>query len=35
MAKYKQQIEDMLEIHKDIFKPFRLLHDDYAMDPKK
>jgi len=35
MAKYKQQIEEMLEIHKDIFGPFKALHDKYAIDPKK
>lgn len=35
MAKYKKQIEEMLEIHKPAFDSFRKLHDDYTVDPKK
>lgn len=34
-AKYKQQVQDMLEAHKDIFKEFKKLHDAYEVDPKK
>lgn len=35
MAKYKKQVEEMLEIHKDIFKPFKEIHDKYIEDQKK
>lgn len=35
MAKYKKQIEEMMEAHKNIFNAFRELHDKYAADPKK
>lgn len=35
MAKYKKQIEEMMEIHKDVFDAFKQLHDKYAEDPKK
>lgn len=35
MAKYKKQIEEMMEIHKAVFTAFRDLHDNYALDPKK
>lgn len=35
MAKYKKQIEEMMEAHKDLFTAFRELHDQYALDPKK
>lgn len=34
MSKYKKQIEEMLEVHKDIFQPFKELHNKYAQDPK-
>lgn len=34
-AKYKQQVEDMLAAHRDIFTEFKRLHDAYAEDPKK
>ena len=35
MAKYKEQIQEMLTIHKEIFLPFKEIHDKYALDPKK
>ncbi|MCL4417533.1 MAG: hypothetical protein M1365_12715 [Actinobacteria bacterium] len=35
MAKYKKQVEEMLEIHKDIFIPFKDIHDKYLADPEK
>jgi uncharacterized protein (DUF2249 family) len=35
MAKYKKQVEEMLEIHSDIFTPFKELHDRYAQDPER
>lgn len=35
MIKYKQQVKDMLETHKDLFTQFREIHDSYAQNPKK
>lgn len=35
MVKYKQQVADMLEAHKDIFTEFKKLHDKYDIEPKK
>lgn len=35
MAKYKKQIEEMLHIHKNIFDPFKDIHDKYALSPEK
>lgn len=35
MSKYKQQIQDMLEYHNDLFKSFKKIHDDYEKNPKK
>ncbi len=35
MVKYKQQVQDMLEVHSEIFKEFKKIHDAYALDPKK
>ena len=35
MAKYKQQVQDMLEVHADLFKEFQKIHDEYIKDPKK
>jgi len=35
MVKYKQQVQDMLEVHADIFKEFQKIHDAYMNDPKK
>lgn len=34
MTKYKQQVQDMLNAHQDIFSAFKELHDNYANDPK-
>ena len=34
MVKYKQQIAEMLEIHRDLFKSFKDIHDKYTLDPK-
>jgi hypothetical protein len=35
MVKYKQQIAEMLEIHRDLFKAFKDIHDQYMINPKK
>ena len=35
MVKYKQQVQDMLEAHKEVFQAFKELHDKYEKDPKK
>lgn len=35
MAKYKKQIQEMLEIHKNVFDDFKIIHDKYALDPKQ
>jgi hypothetical protein len=35
MVKYKQQVQDMLSVHKDVFETFKKLHDNYEKDPKK
>ena len=34
MTKYKKQVQEMLEAHKDVFDSFRELHAMYADDPK-
>jgi hypothetical protein len=33
MAKYKKQVEEMLEIHKDLFLKFKKIHDEYILNP--
>jgi len=33
MVKYKQQVQDMLEVHADLFKEFKKVHDAYILDP--
>jgi hypothetical protein len=35
MVKYKQQVQDMLEVHADLFKEFKKIHDEYEKDPQK
>ena len=35
IPKYKQQVQDMLEVHAEIFKEFQKIHDAYMNDPKK
>lgn len=35
MSKYKKQVQEMIEIHQDLFKSFKEIHDKYAQDPKK
>ena len=35
MVKYKQQVQDMLEVHADLFSEFRKVHDAYMQDPHK
>lgn len=35
MAKYKKQVEEMLEVHRDVFEAFKIIHDKYAKDSKK
>jgi hypothetical protein len=35
MVKYKQQVQDMLEVHADVFKEFKTIHDAYISDPQK
>ncbi|MEK7571448.1 MAG: hypothetical protein AAB553_04170 [Patescibacteria group bacterium] len=35
MTKYKKQVQEMLEAHKDLFEPFKELHDNYAEEPQK
>lgn len=35
MVKYKQQVQDMLEVHASIFNEFRTIHDLYMKDPQK
>src|SRR5579862_1511693 len=35
MAKYKQHVLDMLEVHADIFKEFQKIHDAYGQDHHK
>ena len=35
MVKYKQQITEMLEIHDELFKSFKVIHDQYIKNPKK
>jgi hypothetical protein len=34
MAKYKKQVQEMIEAHADIFAAFKDIHDKYAQDPK-
>ena len=33
MQKYKQQVIDMIEAHKDVFTQFKAVHDEYMKDP--
>lgn len=35
MAKYKEVLSEMLEIHKDLFASFKKIHDKFAKEPKK
>ncbi len=35
MIKYKQQVQDMLAVHEELFKNFKKIHDEYEKDPKK
>ena len=35
MVKYKQQVQDMLEVHAQVFEEFKKIHDLYMTDPKK
>lgn len=35
MAKYKKQVEEMLEIHNDLFKKFKKVHDEYVLNPSE
>jgi len=35
MAKYKEQVADMLEANDTMFRSFKELHDKYEEDPKK
>ena len=35
MVKYKKQITEMLEIHDELFKSFKVIHDQYMKNPKK
>ena len=32
-VKYKQQVQDMLSAHQDVFKQFKKIHDEYEKDP--
>ena len=34
MTKYKEYFQNMLKEHKDLFDKFRLIHDNYSLDPK-
>lgn len=35
MSKYQQYFQDMLETHQKPFDEFKIIHDKYALDPKK
>ena len=35
MVKYKQQVQDMLEVNAELFKEFQHIHDKYLQDPQK
>lgn len=35
MVKYKQQVQDMLQVHASLFEEFKKVHDEYDKDPKK
>lgn len=35
MVKYKQHVQDMIEVHENIFAEFKEIHDKYMVDPKK
>jgi len=35
MVKYKQQVADMLEVHTNLFKEFKTIHDAYVKDSHK
>lgn len=34
MTKYKKQVAEMLEVHKNLFDEFKKVHDNYAENPK-
>lgn len=34
MPKYKKYVEEMIKSHQDLFNEFKILHDNYALDPK-
>lgn len=34
MSKYKQQLQEMLEAHHEVFSSFKNIHDKYDIDPK-
>jgi hypothetical protein len=35
MVKYKQQVQDMFEVHAALFNEFKTIHDSYMKDPQK
>lgn len=35
MTKSQQYFQDMMESHKDLFDAFKVVHDNYLLDPKK
>lgn len=35
MAKYKEILQNMLEIHNDLFTSFKEIHDKFAQNPKE
>lgn len=35
MTKSQQYFQDMMESHKDLFDAFKVVHDKYALEPKK
>ena len=35
MTKSQQFFKDMMENHKEVFNAFQIIHDKYALDPKK
>lgn len=35
MTKSQQFFKDMIENHKEVFSSFQIIHDQYALDPKK
>jgi hypothetical protein len=34
MTKYKQYFQRMLEVEKELFENFRIIHDNYALNPQ-